>query len=204
MRPIPAFKSSLLAVLTIFGFAFSVPAAEPKPATPNLVTLTFWVAGVECISCVDVVSRSVADLKGVTNVSMTQAFDPYANITFDPAIVSAHQIAQAILEAPPLHGKPYEPTLRLRIPHYEKAGNAARVDAVFARQKEWVEVDTIDKTKGEFILHFLELESTDGKKGPFGWNPAQFEKPLSDPAPKGLGLAFQFETDGQEPAAGKP
>ena len=183
-------QTYLLLILSLWGPGFA------SESNPNSVTLTFYVAGVECISCVDVVCRNLSEVKGVVKVDMTQSFDPYANITFDPKLVSAQQIAQLIVEAPPLHGKPYEPTLRLHIPDYAKAGNAAKVDDVFARQKDMIEVVTIDKAKGEFVLHFLPMNEAEMKKGPRGWNPGPFERALKT----GLGMKFSFEEEGRESA----
>ena len=50
-------KSIALAFLSTLTLA---TAAEP---TSPPVTLTFWVSGVECVSCVDVIVRSVTELK---------------------------------------------------------------------------------------------------------------------------------------------
>jgi hypothetical protein len=121
------------------------------------------------------------------------------NIAFDTHVSSAHQIAQAVAEAFPLHGKPYEATLRIRVPEYGKDGNAAKIDAVFAKRKEWVRIEVMDKEKGEFAIHFLPLTVDKAKPGPQGWNPGHFGHAIHDPAPKGLGLPFSLVKQG--PAA---
>lgn len=189
----PHFHRLTLAILLL---SLPVLANEPPSPSAQSTTLTFYIAGVECVACVDVICRSLSDWDGVTSVAMTQNFDSYANITFDPKKVSPHQIAQAITEAPGLHGKPYEPTLRLRIPDYSKANNAANVGAVFARFRDRVTVDTIDSAKGEFIVHFLPLTEREDIEGPQGWSWDVFTHALRDPSPKGLGLSVEAEREG--------
>lgn len=53
--------------------------------------------------------------KGIQDVTVVQIIDNYANVTFDPAVVSDQQIAQAVREAYPLHGMPYLATLKLSV-----------------------------------------------------------------------------------------
>jgi hypothetical protein len=91
----------------------------------------------------------------VSDVAVVQVIDSFANVTFDPQLVSEHQIAQAVREAYPLHGMPYLATLKLRLPDYAK--HAAKADAVLTRWKDWITVKRVDQTKGEFEIHFLPL-----------------------------------------------
>lgn len=175
--------------------AVEASAADKPPSKTDPVTLTFYVAGVECPSCVYIVNQSISDIKNVTDVAVSQGIENYANVSFDPHAVSAHQIAQAIVDAIPLHGRPYEPSLRIRVPDYAKNGNASRVDAVFARWKQWVDVTLADKAKGEFVVHFLPLKVDKSKQGPQGWNLGHFIQAMQDPPPRGLGLSFVLERE---------
>lgn len=182
----------LLVALTLLGaFLFrSTAAAEP----PSL-TLTFYVAGMECAACTDFVNQSVFQVKGVKEVQPWEL--GVLNISFDPKAASAQQVAQAVTEATFLHGRPYEATLRFRIPDYAREGNAPRVDAVFAAQKDWMKVETVNRDKGEFALHFLPLKADATKVGAQGWNPERLTREL-----QGLGLAFSLVNEGQSaPAA---
>ncbi len=191
-----------LAILLPLCLTASTLAAEDKPAVkPHPVTLTFFVAGMECSACTDSVSLSVRQLKSVTDIQLEEL--GVVNISFDTHVTSAHQIAQAVTEAFALHGKPYEATLRIRVPDYAKGGNAAKVDEVFAKRKEWVKVTTDDRDKGGFTVHFLPLKVDASKPTPQGWNPGHFGHPVHDPAPKGLGLAFTLVRQGVAATGGK-
>lgn len=169
---------------------FGLLAAE-KP----VANLTFFVGGIECAACVEVVRQSVAEVEGVTNVELEQRLDSVARVTYDPAKASAHQIAQGVMEAVQLHGRPYEPWLHLKVPDYAKGGNAAKVDAVMAKMKAWVDIALMDEKTGEFLVHFKALKKDESKSGPQGWQPEVLEKALSRPAPEGLGLSCEWVTE---------
>lgn len=188
-------KTSAAVLASLSLLATTLTAAD-KPAAPaehkpHPVTLTFYVTGVECGGCIDSITREVNEVPSVTNIEVS-IIGGYANISFDTHVSSAHQIAQAIAEALPLHVKPYAASLKIRIPDYAKDGNAAKVDAVFAKRANWVTVEPVDKAKGEFVIHFLPLQRDPAQKGPQGWNPGHFGHAIHDPAPKGLGLAFSM------------
>lgn len=179
-----------LRLLFILGFiAASLHAAEKQPP------VTFYISGVECGSCVYVVQQSISETKGVSDATVVQVIDTYANVVFDPKLVSEHQIAQAVREALPIHGKPYLATLKLHVPDYSK--HAAKVDGLFARWKDWVELETVDKAEGELLIHFNELKIDAKKPGPQGWSLAQFAAAMKSPEPNGLGLDFTLEKEGQ-------
>jgi copper chaperone CopZ len=190
-------------MLCLGALVLNSTAAEKKEFVPHPVTTTFYISNVDCGRCVDTISESVKKVKSVTGVKMDAATG-YANISFDTHVSSAHQIAQAVAEAAPVHGQPYVATLKMRVADYAKAGNAAKVDGVFAKRKDWVNVETTDQAKGEFVIHFLPLKVDKSKEGPQGWNPGNFGHAVHDPAPKGLGLAFALLKEGQEaPATAK-
>ena len=165
--------------------------AAEKP----VASLTFFVGGIECAACVEVVRQSVAEVEGVANVELEQRLDSVARVTYDPAKASAHQIAQGVMEAVQLHGRPYEPWLHLKVPDYAKGGNAAKVDSVMAKMKAWVDIALMDEKTGEFLVHFKALKKDELKSGPQGWEPEVLEKALSRPAPEGLGLSCEWVTE---------
>lgn len=179
--------SILLIALSVSFLPMTGSASEPPKA--RATTLTFYVSGVECPSCVYVVCNSVTNLDGVTDISLVQ-LDGYANVTFDPGKVGPHQIAQAIFETIGLHGSPYLATLLIRVPEYAKNGNAAKVDEVFSKSSKQVKVALSDRATGEFTVSFLPLKVNGEKEGPQGWELAQFAEAIQSPAPKGLGLEF--------------
>ena len=160
-------------------------SAEDKPKPSEL---TFDVAGLECGSCVYSVYQAIKETKGVHDVEVMQTTDGYAKVVYDPKVVSEHQIAQAVREAFPLHGSPYLIKLRLRIPAYSGNGLAARVDAVFVRWRNWVDVEPLDRATGEFVLQFKPLDQNPAIAGPQGWTIAHLTRALKAPAPEGLGL----------------
>lgn len=182
-------KHTLRLLVFLGSITSGLHAAEKQP------TVTFYVSGVECGSCVYVVQQSIIETKGVADATVVQVIDTYANVVFDPKRVSEHQVAQAVREALPIHGKPYLATLKLHVPDYAK--HAAKVDGLFARWKGWVELETVDKAKGELLIHFQELKSDPKKTGPQGWSLAQLTVAMKSPKPDGLGLDFTLETEGQ-------
>lgn len=171
----------------------TVPNEQTAAATAkSKETLTFYLSGVECPSCIYSVWQAVNPVKGVSDVAVQQRIDSFANVTFDPRVVSAQQIASVVTEAWPLHGKPYTASLNLSIPDYAKGDNAAKVDAVFARQKKWVEIEALDKAKGEFSVAFLPIKTDEKKTGAQGWNPEALIHAIADSSPKGLGLECEI------------
>lgn len=176
---------SLRILLTTILFLSSIAWAEDKPQP---VTRTFYVSGVECGSCVYVVQQSVSETKGVSDAMVVQVIDNYANVTFDPKVVSDHQIAQAVREALPIHGMPYLAMLKMKVADF--ATNEPKVKALFSGWKKWVEVEAVDKAKGEVLLHFLPLEADEKKAGPQGWR-----MELLTEAAKKAGLKFTLEQE---------
>ncbi len=182
-------------------FAFSAqPKAQSKGFTPHPVTSTFYIGNVQCERCVSALEDSLKKVASFKEIKMKPS-DGYAQISFDTHVSSYHQIAQAIADAAPQHGEKYVCTLRFSVPDYAKGDNAAKVDAVFAKRKEWVSVECQNREKGEFVLRFLPLQVDAKKSGPQGWNAGHFGHAIHDPAPKGLGLAFAMKREGAAPAA---
>jgi len=178
-----------LLLTTSFLLSASGLIAEEKPKP---TTLTFYVGGVECPSCVYSVNYSISQLKSVSDVTAGQFIENYANVTFDPKVVSIHQIAQAVTDAAPLHGVPYVATMKLFIPDYAKEQNSRKVDALFAQWKSLVEVETVDRAAGEFLIHFQPLKLDEKKAGPQGFMHEDLLTALQAPAPKGLGLKIRL------------
>jgi copper chaperone CopZ len=195
----PVFTLSLLAAVTSAAIA-----AEPKEIKPHPVTATFYISGIQCSRCVGAIEDSVRKVPSVTDVKINEDAG-YALISFDTHVSSYHQIGQAIADAEPQHGEKYAATLKLKVPDYGRGDNAKKVDGVFASRAQWVRVEATDKAKGDFVIHFLPLAVDAKKEGPQGWNAGQFGHAIHDPAPKGLGLAFQLVREGQAagPAAKK-
>lgn len=175
--------------------------AETPPATREI---TFYVSGLECGSCVYMVQQSLTETKGVVDAHVIQMIDSIAKVTFDPKVVTEHQLAQAVRDSTALHGMPYLASLKFQIPAYAQPANQARVDAVFAKWKPWLEIEVEDKAKGAFILHFRPLEGAakpaEGEPTPTpppaashparptGWQLPELHTALAAPAPQGLGL----------------
>ncbi len=184
------FIQTLLAALTLLMAELDVQAQEPdKPKRSEWI---FDVTGLECGACVYQVQQAIQDAKGVFEVEVLQTQDGYAKVGFDPKVVSEHQLAQVVREAFGLHGVPCLLKLRLSIPAYTSKEIAAKVDAVFAAWKQWVEVTPLDPAKGEFVLQFKPLAADPKRKGAQGWDISKLEKELRAPAPEGLGLAIRI------------
>ena len=156
-------------------------------------TLTFYVAGVECPACVFSVNDSVRRLGGIEEVIDGQNDANYINVTFDPAKVSAHQIAQAVTDAFPLHGAPYVATLRLTVPAYAEGGTAAKVAGIFAKWKDWVECEAVKPAKGEWVVKFKPLATDPAKVVAVGWSHAALQEELGKILPDGAKVNFAKE-----------
>lgn len=154
-------------------FLFFLPAIFTLQAAES-ATRTFYISGIECGSCVYMVQQSIAETKGVVNVTVVQAIGNYASVTFDPKAVSDQQIAQAVREAYPLHGMPYLASLKLSVANY--ASNASRVESLFYEWRKFLKLEVVDKAKGTLLVHFLPLEVDKKKASPRGWSLAQLEE----------------------------
>ncbi len=156
----------------------------------------FHISGLECASCAYSVQCALTQTPGIVGAEVVQTLDSFARVSFDPKVISAHQIAQVVRDAFPLHGTPYLPTMKLRIRGYSQEGRAAKVKAMFERWKKWVELEEWDAHEGECFIHFLPLVKDAKSPNPQGWRLAQLTEALQAPAPVGLGLEFQIVEPG--------
>jgi copper chaperone CopZ len=180
-------KFTLSVLLLLAAGWFSENQAGP----PGSVTRTFYVTGVECGACVYLVQLSASERKGVVKADMEQTADSYANVTFDPRLVSEHQIAQAIREAMPVHGARYLARLKLRVGQYAK--HAAAVALLFERWRDLVRCEVLDQSKGELMVHFLPLETASTQSGAVGWSAAKLQAALQANLPAGVTVEFVEE-----------
>ena len=178
-------------ILSTFLLLASGWFSDNHAGSPGAVTRTFYVTGVECGACVYLVQLSASERKGVLKADVEQTADSYANVTFDPRLVSEHQIAQAIREAMPLHGPPYLARLKLRVGQYAK--HAAAVASLFERWRDWVQCEVLDRTKGELMVHFLPLEAGAAQNGASGWSAAKLRAALQTSLPAGVSVEFVEE-----------
>lgn len=193
--PLPVVVSSVLTAIVLLAAAAlaAAPAKKPGPNEPSPQTRTFFIDGVKSEADVKAISDSVMKVKSVTKVEGLTPTSGYANISFDHHAVTHQQIAQAIANA-----GLFQVSFRFVIPDY--AANAEKVDAIFAKVKDQVEITPTNREKGEFTLRFLPL--AEGKPV---FNFGRIGHPLSDPPPKGLGLKMRGVSAGMaKPAAKKP
>lgn len=172
---------ALLAAGTVFA---APPGKVPGPNEPAPQTRVFFIEAVKTDADVKTITDAVMKVKSVTKVDRLTPTSGFASISFDHHAVTHQQIAQAIADA-----GAFKVSFRFIIPAY--AANADKVDAIFAKVKDEVQIEATDKEKGEFVLRFLPLKT--GKAGPhgIGFNFGKIGHPLCDPAPKGLGLKMQ-------------
>jgi copper chaperone CopZ len=195
----------ILPVLVLFaaGTAFAAPPAKtPGPNEPSPQIRAFFVEGVNSDADVKAITDAVMKVKSVTKVDQLTPSSGLVSVSFDHHAVTHQQIAQAIADA-----GAFKVSFRFIVPAY--AANAEKVDAVFAKVKDEVQIEAIDKEKGEFVLRFLPLKA--GQAGPhgIGFNLGKIGHPLCDAAPKGLGLKMQSlpapkPAIAKKPAAKKP
>jgi len=171
-----------------------VDSAEvPAPHTPTLI---FYLAGFDTQPDVDAIRASVGKLKSAVIVAVNTNRS-YARIRFDSHIVSYHQVAQAIAGAGKTLGKNYDPCLVFYVREYAQSNNAAKVDAIFSgkRLNTRVVVRPLDKSKGEFTVHFRPLKIDPNVTAPQGFNGGHLHHPISDPPPRGLGLTSGYASE---------
>lgn len=187
----------LLPTLATLGFFTCVATGADKPAPAPAAKAVFIVSGLECGSCVYMVQHTLSQIRGIAEVEVLQGLEGFAKVSFDPKIISEHQVAQAVRETPGLHGMPYIATMKLRVPGYAQDGNAAKVKALFHRWKQWIEMIVWDEREGELHIHFHELKKDAKGALPRGWSYTQLTEALQSPAPKGLGLKCEIIEPGQ-------
>ncbi len=165
--------------------------ASGQEVKPHPVTVTFYVTGVKTSGDIDAITASLKKVPSFTKIEGLTPSSGFANISFDSHVSSYHQIAQAIADASS-GDKHYAATIKVQVPDYAQGENAAKVDAVFKKLVDRIKVETTDKEKGLFVVHFLPLKVDPEKKGPQGFNGGQIGHPIHDEAPKGLGLKFSI------------
>ena len=175
----------LLLLLLGIGITGRVDAAAPT-------VLTFDVVGAECPACFYSVADAVRQVKGVKEIEDANGLGNRARVRFDPALATVHELAHAMWRAFPLHGKPYQAVLRLRLPAYSQAGNAAAVDGVLAGWAQWLETEVINRKTGEIALRFRPLTKAERKAARPGWSLETGLTALTAPPPKGLGLKVSW------------
>jgi len=169
-----------LAVLAIF-LSSSLHAAD-KPAAAKAV---FTIAGLECGSCVYMVQTQLTQTRGISEVEVLQGVESFARVSYDPKIITEHQIAQTVRDTAALHGMPYIASMKLRVPGFSQ--HAAKVKALFEQWKPAVELVVWNEREGDLIVNFAELERDAKLVLSRGWSLSQLDEGL-----KKLGLAFQI------------
>jgi copper chaperone CopZ len=158
----------------------AAPTSPPPASQAKTDTLTFFVSGLECAACTESVRQSIYGLDGIQKVLMKEGLEGYASITFATKTVSAQQIAQAVYDAPPLHGTPYEASLRLKVADYAQPDQAAKINNLLANQKSAITAEPDWDAKDQLIIRFLPLENQAPAppRTARGWNPSQLTEAL--------------------------
>ena len=169
-----------LSVWAVF-LPLSLHAADhPTPAKA-----VFTIAGLECGSCVYMVQHQLSQTPGIAEVEVLQGIEGYARVSYDPKLVSDHQIAQAVRETPGLHGTPYIATMKLRVPGFSQ--HAPQVKSLFEKWKPSIELVIWDAHAGELIVKFAELKKDAKGVFPRGWSLSHLAEGL-----QGLGLKYEI------------
>lgn len=155
-------------------------ADQPVPAKA-----VFTISGLECGSCVYMVQYQLSQTPGIAEVEVLQGLEGYASVSYDPKLVSDHQIAQAVRETPGLHGTPYIATMKLRVPGLFQ--HEAQVKSLFEKWKPSIELVIWDAHAGELIVNFAELKKDAKGVFPRGWSLSQLDAGL-----KKLGLKYEI------------
>ena len=197
-RIIPLFPLSLLCLGLLSCDALS---DAPTPPAAKEVR-TFYIQGLECGGCVYMVQHALSETKGVLSHEVVQSLDSYAIVSFDPARLSEHRVAQTVREAMPVHGTPYLPSLRLRVDAFAQC--APILEAVLAKFKHLVRLEVLRPDRGEVALHFLPLEAektpvSPTAHAPKGWSSADLREALDQAGPAGQAIRYQILAEAPQP-----
>ncbi len=179
-------------LLLILSLAPFLQAAAPEGNATKTAKVTFYLSGVECQGCAYSVNNAISQLKGVGEVVSGQWVDDFVNVTFDPRVVSVHQLAHAVSDATALHGVPYQAFLKLTFPDYAREGNARKVDALLQGWSDWAEIEVFDRSKGRFALKFRPLKPGLQAGGPQGLSLEKIIEAATAPVPRGIGLRLEI------------
>jgi len=172
------------------GLVASSMAAEKKAKgvlAPHPISKTFYVAGVNSAQQIDAINDAVAKLPSVTAVKELTPTSGYVRVDFDTHKIASHLVAQTIMDQ-----GPFTVTLKFEIPEY--ANNCAKIDALFARllKERQVKIDTVDATKGQFVLTYLPIKPDASDPRKVGFNPGHLGHPIHDAPPAGMGLTMRM------------
>ncbi len=165
--------------------------AAPGPNEPSPSSRTFFIEGVKSDADVQAIVAAASKAKSVTAVVDLTPTSGFANIAFDHHAVTHQQIAQAIADA-----GAFQVSFKFIVPDYAKEGNAAKIDAVFARFAKLVTIAPLDREKNLFVIRFLPFRPQPGQPLGMGFNFGHIAHPIIDPAPKGMGLRLQQVAEG--------
>lgn len=175
----------LPAAFAVF-FSLSVHAGD-KPLIEKAV---FSICGLECGSCVYVVQTQLTQTRGISEIEVLQHAGGFARVSYDPRLISEHQIAQSVRETYALHGMPYIASMKLRVPGFSK--HAGEIKAMFESWKPLIALQVFNEHEGELIVSFSELERDAKFILPRGWSLSQLQAGL-----KKFGLAYQIVSPDQ-------
>ena len=176
----PSCEMRLPAAFAIL-LSFTLHAAD-KAAPAKAV---FVISGLECGSCVYMVQTQLTQTRGISEVEVLQGVEGFARVSYDPKVITEHQIAQSVRDTSALHGMPYIASMKLRVPGFSK--HATEVKALFEAWKPFIALEVWDEREGDLIVNFTELERDAKFVLPRGWSLSQLEAGL-----KKLGLAYQI------------
>ncbi len=186
-----AFCVALVVAVLPFLARGAEKKAPPGPNEPAPSTRTFFIEGVKSDADVKTIIAAASQVKSVNAIVELTPSSGFANISFDHHAVTHQQIAQAIMDA-----GAFKVSFKFVVPDYHKEGNAAKMDAVFARFAKLVSIEPLETEKGLFVIRFLPFKATPGQPQGMGFNFGFIAHPIIDPAPKGMGLRIQPVSEG--------
>jgi hypothetical protein len=182
----------LRAMVAVFALVVAAgsTAAEKKAKgalEPHPISKTFYVSGVSNAQQVAAITDAVGRLPSVTGIKELTPTSGYVRVDFDTHKIASHLVAQTIMDQ-----GPFTVTLKFSIPEY--AGNAAKIDALFAKllKERQVKIEPIDAKKGDFVLTYLPIKPDAADPRKVGFNPGHLGHPIHDAPPSGLGLALRM------------
>jgi copper chaperone CopZ len=191
-------RALLVVFLGVTAVGLAPSAQEKKVGKRPPVTLTYYLPGIAAANERAALRTALEKVKSMKTVVVAPGGE-WVTVQFDSHVVSYHEVAQAITDAGAALGKQYAPRLKLQVPEYARNDNASKVDAIFAKKRlnQRVRIESVDKSKGAFVLHFLPLQRDPEETGPQGFNGGHLNHPIHDAPPQGLGLVLIYVTEGK-------
>jgi copper chaperone CopZ len=167
--------------ITLAAMLLALPAAAvwAQAAGPQM-NVVFSIPTIANAQDSEKITAGLKQVKGVTNVAGLTPQSKMAVITYSPAQVSVHQIAQAVAAMPGASGTPNQVSLLIRVVNLSDAATRDKALAALKKVPGVASAAAIDANAGILAIQFAPLTAGDAAGGPKGATQEQITKALAD------------------------